>query len=120
MPSAPSERAIARPTRCPAPVTSTARPRRFIGECDSAPGLRRAYRETIVLAMQPVGRHAHHAERARAFGRTVPVRTAARHEREMIDERRQPCDVFRRVARMSYLDAVETFARERFDPVARA
>ena len=81
--------------------------------------LRGAIADACVLPLEPSLRHAHHAERARAFGRAVPIRSAARHQSEEIDERGEARDVFGRMARVTNFDAVDARSRERLDALAR-
>src|SRR4051812_45737805 len=98
MPRAPSARAMARPTRRPAPVTSTTRPTSLSAPSGGWGTAQR--REALVLPSKPLCLHAHHADRARPFGGTVPVRPTARDETELLGQRTQARGVLRRVAGM--------------------
>src|SRR4051794_7797423 len=111
MPRAPSASAIARPTRRPAPVTSATRPASdvtgLVMVLASGGGCAAERCQQRILPGQPFGWHLHHADRARALGRAVPVGAAAHHEPELLAEAAQPRRVGRGVARMLDLDAVE-------------
>src|SRR6185369_1055234 len=82
--------------------------------------LGRANAYAPVLSLEPRTRHAHHAENARAFARAMPIRSSARHQRKMLDERAEARDVFGRVTRMPDFDAVDAVAHEGFDTLARS
>ena len=83
-------------------------------------GSLRARANATILSLEPLGRHAHHAERARPFGRAVPIGSAARHQRKVLDQRAEPRDVFGRMTRVPDFDAVDPLRDERLDAFARA
>src|SRR5688500_3953848 len=117
MPRAPSARAIARPTRRPAPVTSATWP----ASGSASGGGRTSERlDALVLATEPVDRDVHHADGAGAVGRAMPVGTPAGDEPQLVDDRAKSCRVLRRMARVPDFHAIETQRHQGVDALTRA
>ncbi len=81
--------------------------------------LRGSGAHATVLPVEPLRRHAHHAEDTCAFSSAMPIGAATGHKREMVDERGNPRDVFSGVAGMPNFDAVHALRDETGDALAR-
>src|SRR5437762_673468 len=115
MPALPRASAMTRPTRVPAPVTRATRPSSSTSRSSLArPGS--SCRQSLVLFFQPLERDVHYTESTRTFRCAVPVGPAALHQAEEICQSQEALHVFRRMAGMPYLDAVETRGDQRFEP----